>query len=490
MEVPSGSREAVVRGVRALVVRNVTGRALGMLGGLAMAALLGPADYGVAAVGVGALHFLTLIGAPGLAATALRRTEDPTEAELRALFTFQVIFGVVVAGMTSLVAFVVLPALDAASDEMNAIALLSFTLPVTAWRLVPTTLLERDMHYGAIARIDIVEGLGYYAIAIPLAATGFGLPSVAVGLVGAALLADVLAIHARPVVPRPTLRFGALRPLVRFGAKYQFNNLLGVTRDTGVIVLLLSFAGAEIAGIWALVQRIMQAPLTVLHAIWRIAFVAFSKIQHQAEETRRMAQRILDLTAVGAPGLFGLVVAVTPAVVDVVLGDEWQDAVVPTALVAFGWLINGPISGAVLGLVQSRNQLRAPIVAAGIDIVVMSATAVLLAPVWGVTALAGAWVAVSALRAALYVHAARSIVTLDLRPIAFGVSVGIAVAAAGVAAGEAAQGVLALVAAGAAAVAVWLVLAGLLRPRDMRWLATTALGRRPRTHLEPVGTAP
>ena len=82
----------VRRGVRVMVARDLVIRVVTMAGGLVMAILLGPAAFGVWAVGLGLVAALQAMTRSGLGATLLRRAEAPTQGELNALFTFSAVF--------------------------------------------------------------------------------------------------------------------------------------------------------------------------------------------------------------------------------------------------------------------------------------------------------------------------------------------------------------------------------------------------------------
>jgi PST family polysaccharide transporter len=453
--------------------REVAVRVLTVAGGLTIAALLGPAAYGVFAVGLTLLPTLLALSVGGLSASLMRRPDPPTQIELRALFTFQLGFSLIVALIGLAVSFVVLPAVGADARDARAICLALVALPISAFRAGASTLLERDLQYERLSVVDVSEQAALYGVAVLLAALGAGIWSLAPACVAGSFVATFAALRLTKLSPRLTKELGSLRAIWRFGAGFQLNYFLQGIRDFGLNALLLAFAGAATAGIWALAQRLLAPAIVMLEVLTRISFVAFSKVLGRGESERH-AQMVLGMVAVAVAALFACVVGAVPALVHGVIGDSWAGVVRPVTLAACGWMVIIPIAASVGGLVQARGDLRAPTLGIISQVTILWAAATLFAPTHGAIAVGVAWLIGMMLNACLFVLLSRRFVTLDLRPVAAGLVVGVGAAAAGRVVADALPTVAGLVLSTGTALACWLALSVWLARTDLRRLASFA----------------
>lgn len=484
MSQPAGGEltAAVRRGVRVVVARDVAIRVVTIAGGLALAVLLGPAAFGVWAVGLGLLAALHAVTRSGLGARLLLRAEAPSQHELDALFTFQLGFGLAVAAGGVLVAFALLPGAGVHAGEAQVICLALLALPLSAPRVAPTCVLERELRYGALSVLDVSEQLVLYAVAVPLAALDVGSWTLVPAACASAAAGVAAGLAVSPVRVRPTRRLGALRAIWRFGATFSLSESLYAVRDGGLNLLLLAFAGAFVTGVWALAQRMLVAPVVLFQTVGRVGFVAFSKVTAPAEDERQ-AQRVLGITALAGAALLAVIVGGIPALVGGVLGSEWEQIVLPVTLAAAGWMVLGPLWVALWGLVQARGDLRGPLIGGAVQLAVLWTAAIALAPRYGADAIGAAFLVALLLTAALLYGHARRFVRLRLGPLAVAVAIACAAAGAGRAVADAAPTLPGLALAAAAALAVWGALSATLMRGDLRGLATesgvAALLRRP-----------
>ncbi len=454
-----------------MVARDVAIRVLTMTGGLVLAILLGPAAFGVWAVGLGLVAALQAVTRGGLGAALLRRPEAPTQGELNALFTFQLVFGVTVAACGLGLAFVLLPALGAPAREAQAICLALLALPISSPRVAPTCVLERDLEYVSLSVLDISEQLALYAVALVLAALGAGIWSLAPAACASAAAGVAAGLAVSRVRARLTRRLGVLRRIWRFGATFQLSETLYAVRDSGLTLLLLTFAGAFVTGVWALAQRLLVAPVVLFQTVGRVGFVAFSKVATR-EEQQRQAQRVLGITALAAAALLATIVGALPALVGGVLGREWEGVILPVTLAAVGWMVLGPLWVALWGLVQARGDLRGPLMGGAVQIVVLWTAAITLAPTFGAKAIGAAFLAALLLTAAVLYVSSRRFVRLRYTPLALAAAIATVAAAAGRAVADQLPTLAGLPLAASVALGVWLLLAMALMPRDLRSLAT------------------
>ena len=78
-----------VQSVLALGVRQVLNVGMSSLGGILLARLLSPSEFGLFAIVTFLLTFLTTFGDAGLAASLVRQAHEPLEEDYQSVFTVQ-----------------------------------------------------------------------------------------------------------------------------------------------------------------------------------------------------------------------------------------------------------------------------------------------------------------------------------------------------------------------------------------------------------------
>ena len=113
------------------------------------------------------------------------------------------------------------PAIGAFYDDPRLPGLLwliAASYLVVPFATVPAAMLVREMDFRALFTVNAGSALGGNALAIGLAAQGFGAASLAWSVLATGVLRAVLARALRPVFPRIPASIETLRPLLRFGS--------------------------------------------------------------------------------------------------------------------------------------------------------------------------------------------------------------------------------------------------------------------------------
>ena len=167
------------------------------MGGVWLARLLEPADFGYYAVALLVLALSTTIGEGGVAASIVREHSSPTEAEACTAFTFQLS----VTSAIALAGFALAPVLRdvGLSSEGTRLVSLALLSPVLAsFKSVPTIQLERELRFGTIGAASAVEVVTFNVVAVTLASAGLGVISLGVGLVAGAVLGATWMLVVSP----------------------------------------------------------------------------------------------------------------------------------------------------------------------------------------------------------------------------------------------------------------------------------------------------
>jgi O-antigen/teichoic acid export membrane protein len=316
---------------------------------IVMARLLTPKDFGLQGMVLTLTGFLGLFRDGGLSAATVQR-KVITHEQLSTLFWINVgvgfgLAGIAMASAPVLVYFYKEPRLFWITMASGSAFLFNGVAAQYA------ALLQREMRYSTIAKIDIIGLALASGAGIAMGASGFGYWSLVaipltISIVGA--VGMWIAVPWRP--GKPSRRSG-VRSMLHFGGTLTGNQLLVYVGYNIEKVLLGRFWGVEALGLYGRAYQFVNLPLQQLHtSMYAVAFPALAKIQDDRE---RLCRSFLKAYSV----IVSLTIPATMTcalfageITGVVLGPKWKETapilrlLTPTVLCfgiinPFGWLL-------------------------------------------------------------------------------------------------------------------------------------------------------
>jgi O-antigen/teichoic acid export membrane protein len=381
-------------GAALLVGRGALILTLGVAANIVLARLLAPRDFGVVALGTVLLVVGGLLADGGLGSGLIRRAEPPTRRELETVNAAQI-------GLTVALAAIGAGAAALIGGDGLVVAAMVATLPITVLKVPSIIVLERRLDYRAIATVDVVEAVAFYAWALVTVALGMGVWGFATGMAFRAVAGTATMARIGPIgLVRPRWSWTDLRPLLRFGAKFQGVVVVAMVRSQGLNVGIALVAGVPTLGVWNLAWRVLQIPLMVFGSLGRIGYPTMARLLGAGQDPRPVIERGMGALAVVTGGMMVALTGFAPAL-PVLLGGGWGDvpeillwagiamiASFPITLGSAGYLFAADAGGTVLG-------------AAVAGAVVWLGVALPLLPVLGAPAAGVGWCAAAVVQLAL-----------------------------------------------------------------------------------------
>ena len=402
-------RRRAVTGAVVDALRGIGVRLLGLLGTLVTARLLTPYDFGLVAVGTTVFTFGIFLSDGGVGAALIRRAEAPRRAELQALLAFQLGLDVI---LVLAVGLVMMP-FGLLGQVTTVIAA---SLPLGALRVPAVILYERRLNYRPMAIVEVAETCVYYVWAIVTIAIGWGVWGLATAFVVRAVFGSVLLLTLLPegrLVPVPS--WTKVRRLLGFGFRYQTVGLLQMLDDQLVNVGVATFGGVAMLGVWGVAWRILQIPISLFVALWRVSYPAMSRLVAAGEDAGSTIERVIGLVAIGGGVLVAPVAASASAWIHVLIGAQWATAASAIPPACFAMSFGVPISVALSGYLWAIGAASVPLRATLVGIPAMALVLVPLIPAIGVVAVGFAYVASASIESAFFVCAARRTVSFRIR---------------------------------------------------------------------------
>ena len=385
MQGPDVRRRAIT-GAAVVTIRGAAIRLIGLGGTVILARLLTPRDFGLVAFGASLMVFARYLADGGIGAALIREREAPVRADLQALLGLQLAITSIFAAATALAAF----RFGAAGQ---VVALMVAALPLTALRVPGAIALEREMSYGPLVRVEVLETLLYFGWAIgTIELLGWGVWGLATGAIVRAAFGAIAIAFVSPVgLPAPTLSWTRMRSPLLFGMRFQGVGFVTLLRDLAINLATAAITSVSILGLWNLAGRLLSVPFVAFESLWRVGFPAMSRLLGTGEDPRSILERGTALVATATGAVLAALVGASPALVPAVFGSRWHEAALVIPWASLGLMVSGPISVTASGYLFALGDAKTVFRSSTLNALAFIGVALPLLPVLGVAALGVGW---------------------------------------------------------------------------------------------------
>lgn len=303
-----------------------------------LARLLAKNDFGLIAIAVVAINYLSVLKDLGLGVALIQRKGNVKEAA-NTVFTINLIIGFVLSAI--IIPLAPLIAIYFRDPHVTSVLRwMGISFIINALGSVHTNWLVRDLDYRRKLIPDLGSPLIKGVISIGMAYLGYGVWSLVFGQIAGAIASVVLVWIILPWRPRLTLDRKIVGGLMKFGASVTVIDIINEITDNIDYVIVGRIFGLVPLSIYTLAYRLPE--MLLIGNLWvmgGVVFPAFSTIQDKPNELRRgflASVRIVELMAM--PICLGLLIGADP-IVRVVFGEQWLDAIpVLRVLAIYAWV--------------------------------------------------------------------------------------------------------------------------------------------------------
>jgi O-antigen/teichoic acid export membrane protein len=328
----SHRRGAVTSGFAWISIGRLVLQAANLVSLMVTSRYLAPGEFGLFAP-VAIIGSLAYAASEGTFATVLMQRQELTDDHVRVSLWASV--------LTALAATALMVGCSPLVERgfgfpglAAVIAVSALMLPARLVAAVPANLLQRQMRFREIAGVSLTTSiLGKTIPTVVLAVSGFGVWSLVAGyIIQAYMDAAILLRLARPSLAWPT-DWHCARDVLHFGGRFmaiKSVNQIALNIDTVLVGRLL---GVTSLGLYSRAFALMMLPVGLLGTTAQQAlFPSFARVQHDKALLRQQFYTALDVMTGLVMPLSGILVVLTGGFVLVVLGEQWQQVVMPTRI--------------------------------------------------------------------------------------------------------------------------------------------------------------
>lgn len=341
-------------GVVALGARTVVLQGVIFGSAIVLVRLLSPKDFGVFSSAQFVLSFFTLFGDGGVGGALIQQPHEPTQRELSSVFFFQLaIVSVLIALVFCFAGFAPLVWKDLPPGTPWLIRALAANLLMTALRVVPAILLERQLAFGRLAVLDVIVQLSFLACALPMAAMELGVWALVGGTLCQGAVSLVGAYILKPWRPSLVFEWKTLSPIVKFGLIFQAKNAIGFINGASMPLYAGHVLGLRTLGLLNWAKDLAWAPLRLVEILARVDYPLYSRLQADRRTFGDMLGRSVLICGVIMLAYVGIILGLGPNITRIVFGEKWLPGLPFLYLFALSITVGylSPIVGAALDAV-------------------------------------------------------------------------------------------------------------------------------------------
>ena len=306
---------------------------------LIVARLLGPKEFGVAALSFGVVQILNLFVELMLQDAVVQRG-TLTEVQINSAFWWSVCSGTVALALTAVTAPLFAHALNAPLMT-PLLRVMSIGLIFSGAGAVPVALLRRSLSFRLLTTCSIITRIVTGCSSAALAFAGAGAFSlVAQTTVSPALMTMLVVLLSRW---RPSLMFSwhELSKLLMFGIHVVGSQIMWIGGMRVYIVTIGILFGPIAVGFYNIAQRVIDTGRdTIGVAVSNLSLSLFSRHQNDHEQLNVAITQGTELVALLIMPIFAIIGGCAAPLVHVLLTDKWMDAVPMIRMFAAGAMLH------------------------------------------------------------------------------------------------------------------------------------------------------
>ena len=292
---------------------------------LLLARILPPDVIGIFNIATSVLMFFTYFSDIGLGAALIQKKEIKRQ-DVVTTFTVQQLLALAIAATVWFLApwFAAIYQLD--NSGMWLIRALGFGFFLTSFKVLPSVVLERDLKFGPLVAVEILETIVYLGVLDYLILKNFGVSAYTYSVLARGLIGVIAIYFFAPWKVGLGFSKESAKELIRFGAPFQLNSILALMKDRLVDLVVAGIIGKSGVGYVTWARNLAFIPLEVMNIMGRITFPAFSRLQHDNQALKKTLEKSLFFTSLFMYPLSFGIVAIAPFVIEYIVRSNWRPA--------------------------------------------------------------------------------------------------------------------------------------------------------------------
>lgn len=327
-------KQKTISGIAWNTIGKISNQILQFILSVILMRLLLPSDYGLLAMAMVLIGFASIFNEFGFS-SALVQNQNINESHRSSIFWLNIIIG----SILTLLFFILANTIARFYNNENltvVIKYLSFSFLISSITIVPGTLLQKEMRYDLINKIDVSIVLLSGILSVYLAYTGWGVMSLVFQSLFSQIVKVPLLYTASKWKPNFIFNKNSIKELFAYSAYLTGFSIINYGARRSDDLLIGKFMGADSLGIYSRAYGLMLMPINqVIGLVSNVMFPALSSIQNDKERVKRIFLNVIQVLAfITFPMMIGLI-AVADNFILGIFGSKWAEVIPIIRILAF-----------------------------------------------------------------------------------------------------------------------------------------------------------
>ena len=341
-------RAALALGSRQLIVQ-----AINIGAGIYFSRALSPADFAVWGIVTLLLTVLVIITDAGLGSSLVRVQTEPTTEEYQTVFTAQQILALLLTAILWIFSETILELYKLDVKDIIILYALCSSCILSSLILVPQARLERQLSFGKLGVIEILQSLIFNGTSIVLIEHGIGAQSFGYAIFLRSLLGCALIYTLTPWGIRFHWNWVYLRKHLGFGLPFQATKLINLGKDLMGPIFIAVVAGTTALGYLNWSSMVIAYPLLAATLLQRLYMPLFARLAHDLTALREYMYRMTSAVSAVVYTLSLLIALFSTEITLQIFDEKW---LVATSLFIPLTVVNILLSPSIV-LISALNAL-------------------------------------------------------------------------------------------------------------------------------------
>lgn len=341
-DLSSGLAVTAVQAVKWVALEKWVSRCLNLLVFVVLGRLLAPGDFGTVAIATVFVGVLLVLSDAGLSKAIIQRAAVQRD-HLDACFWWCVALSIVLLGLVYISAPIVSDIYDA-PELCGVLRTLAVVLPIEAFCVVPSAVMEREFRFKTLALRRIGAVTAGSIVGIGCVFLGLGLWSLVYQTLTASAVGAVLLWTLTPWRPRLRFSVRSLSELWHVGWHIATIEVIAYVNAEADKLLIGAVAGTDALGYYFVGSRIVMLLIELQTAVLsQVSLPVFSRLQGDRPRALSAFYRIAAVSCTLSSPVYLVCASLAPIVVPFLFGEQWISAVVVTQVLCMLGIINSVV---------------------------------------------------------------------------------------------------------------------------------------------------
>jgi len=304
---------------------------------LVLARLLSPEDFGLLAIGLTTITLLMTLSDFGIV-PALIQKPDVSEQDYHCGWTM----GLSRALLVTLVLLLCAPWIAGFFGDVRAapiIQVLALGVVLDALASIKIAGLNRELNFRSLTAMHLANAIASTGVAVALAPV-YGVWALVAGSLAGSFTTAVFSYIIAPYQPRLSWTRSAVSGLLDFGRWIFLTGLIVMIANAGLRAVISRELGVAELGIFFLSLRLAFLPYeAIVGIVDAVAFPLYARLQGNPGQAREVFNAtLLGMATLLIPASL-LLVAITPGLIEHILGENWSGTATAIRILAISGII-------------------------------------------------------------------------------------------------------------------------------------------------------